>query len=115
MIFELPLEGVRLDALRVMMIGETDSVLQQALADVPDEVAVTIERIESYPSDHDGLSARLTDRQREVLDAATDLGYYEVPRQANHTDIAERDNLDPSTVSEHLQKIEGRVFDSLAG
>jgi predicted DNA binding protein len=78
-------------------------------------VDVTVERLGSYPADGGEVTARLTDRQREVLDAATDLGYYEVPRQATHADIAERVDLDPGTVSEHMQKIEARVFEALAG
>ncbi|MFB9806579.1 helix-turn-helix domain-containing protein [Haladaptatus pallidirubidus] len=54
--------------------------------------------------------ALLTDRQREVMDVALDLGYYDVPRQATHRDIADRMGLSVGTVGEHLQKIESRVF-----
>lgn len=113
--FEFPLEGVRDDQVRVTMIGETNEVLQQALDDVPDALEVTIERIGAYPAEEGDITSVLTDRQREILDVATELGYYEVPRQATHEDIAERVDLDPGTVTEHMQKIEARVFDSVAG
>lgn len=113
--FEFPLEGVRDDQVRVTMIAETNAALQSALADVPDWLEVSVERIGPYPAEDGGLESVLTERQREILEVATDLGYYEVPRQATHEDIAGRIDLDPGTVSEHMQKIEERVFDSLAG
>jgi predicted DNA binding protein len=55
----------------------------------------------------------LTERQQEVLEVALELGYYDVPRQATHNDIAERLDLSVGTVGEHLQKIEARVFKTL--
>jgi predicted DNA binding protein len=38
-----------------------------------------------------------------------------MPRRATHDDIAERTGLSPSTVSEHMQKIEAGVFGALTG
>jgi predicted DNA binding protein len=58
----------------------------------------------------DDLFASLTARQQEVLDAAVRLGYYQNPRNATHADISEVTNISPSTVGEHLRKIESRVF-----
>jgi predicted DNA binding protein len=49
-----------------------------------------------------------------VLDVALDLGYYEVPRRATHRDVAEQMDLSVGTVTEHLQKVEARVFGTLA-
>ena len=59
------------------------------------------------------LFLSLTERQREVLETATDLGYYDNPRQATHDDIAADVDASPSTVGEHLRKIEARVFGHL--
>jgi predicted DNA binding protein len=115
LVLDFPLEGVGDDEVRVTMISERRDVLQRALADVPDHVDITIERIGAYPEDGSDVTAVLTDRQREILDVATDLGYYDVPRQATHEDIAEETGLAPSTVSEHMQKIEARAFGTLAG
>jgi predicted DNA binding protein len=61
------------------------------------------------------LFLSLTDRQREVLETAVDLGYYENPRRATHEDVAARVDASPSTVGEHLRKIESRVFEQLVG
>lgn len=58
----------------------------------------------------DDLFASLTARQQEVLDTAVRLGYYQNPRKATHEDIAMVIDISPSTVGEHLRKIESRVF-----
>jgi DNA-binding CsgD family transcriptional regulator len=111
--FEFPLESTADGRLRVVMIGETNEVLQEALAEMPPELDVTVERIGPYPDASENIASLLTDRQREVLDVALDLGYYDVPRQASHRDIAEQLDLSVGTVGEHLQKIESRVFTNL--
>lgn len=95
------------------MIGESNEALQRALDSVPDDVDTTVERIGAYPPDTSDLEALLTDRQREVLTVAMQLGYYDSPRAATHDDIADAMGLAPATVSEHLQKIESRVFQAL--
>jgi predicted DNA binding protein len=59
------------------------------------------------------LFLSLTERQREVLETAVALGYYDNPRQATHEDVAARVDASPSTVGEHLRKIESRVFAQL--
>jgi predicted DNA binding protein len=110
--FEFPIEGTDDGRLRVVMVGETNEVLQRALADVPEAVGVTVERIGPY-SEAGAVLAVLTERQREVLDVARELGYYEVPRRATHREIAEELGLSVGTVGEHLQKMEARVFDAL--
>jgi predicted DNA binding protein len=115
LILDFPLEGVGEQEIRVTMVSESREVLQRALADLPDRVDLTVERIGTYPEDMSDVTAVLTDRQQEVLDVATDLGYYDVPRRATHEDIAEATGLSPSTVSEHMQKIEARTFGALTG
>lgn len=112
-IFDYPFEAIQNDTVRVTLIGETNESLQRALTAFPDEIDITVERIGAYPSKRRDLSSVLTERQQEILDIASDLGYYEVPRQATHADIAERAGLNPGTVSEHMQRIEARVFAEL--
>jgi predicted DNA binding protein len=51
-----------------------------------------------------------TSRQEEVLETAVDLGYFDVPRQAELKDVAEVVGITPTTASEHLRKAEQRVF-----
>lgn len=54
--------------------------------------------------------AQLTDRQREVIQTAYDAGYYDVPRSASTEQLASRLGIDPSTVSEHLQRAERNLL-----
>lgn len=51
----------------------------------------------------------LTDRQREALDAAIRLGYFEVPRECTLTDVADELGVDKSTASGVLRRGEGRI------
>lgn len=113
-VFDFPLEGVDETGVRVTMIGETNEVLERALAAVPEEVEATVERIGSYPPATRDLSALLTERQREILDVAIDSGYYEVPRRTSHRGIAAETGVSVATVGEHIQEIEARVFEALA-
>jgi hypothetical protein len=111
--FDFPLESTSDGRLRVVMLGETNEILQGTLAEIPAELDATVERIGPYPEAGETLTSVLTQRQQEVLEVALELGYYDVPRQATHHDIAERLDLSVGTVGEHLQKIEARVFKTL--
>ncbi|MFB6207403.1 MAG: helix-turn-helix domain-containing protein [Haloglomus sp.] len=108
--FDFPAEAMPDGRYRVDVVGETNEALQRALADVPPEIEVTVERIRPYLENRNDPTTLLTERQREVLAAARELGYYEVPREATHRDIADRLDLAAGTVAEHLQKIEARVL-----
>ncbi len=54
----------------------------------------------------------LSDRQREAVRAALDLGYYDQPRGATHEDVAATLDCAPSTASEHLRKAEAELVRS---
>ncbi|QLD87914.1 helix-turn-helix domain-containing protein [Natronomonas salina] len=101
------------DGIRVAVIGEEETV-RQAIEDVPEEIRVELEQLSDYDPELRELSSMLTDRQREILDTAADLGYYEVPRRATHQDIADELDLSTTTVGEHLRKIEARMLSEIA-
>jgi DNA-binding CsgD family transcriptional regulator len=61
----------------------------------------------SYPLDD------LTDRQREVIERAWEMGYYEVPKESSANEIADDLELDSSTVNEHLQRAERNLLKQL--
>lgn len=52
----------------------------------------------------------LTTRQQEVIEIAWKMGYYEVPKQVSADDIAVRLDLNSSTISEHLQRVERNLL-----
>lgn len=56
---------------------------------------------------------RLTDRQREVLETAREMGYFEYPRGANASEVAEELGIGTSTLIEHLAVAQGKVVDDL--
>jgi DNA-binding CsgD family transcriptional regulator len=111
--FEFPAEATRDGRFRLRMVGESNAALGRALANVPREMSVEVERFGPYRDPARGVLDLLTDRQREVLTTAAEMGYYEVPRRVTHRDVAERLGLAVGTVSEHLQKAEARVVGAL--
>lgn len=111
-VFEMPIEHVD-DGVRLTLIGE-DEMLQRALSDLPEEIQLDLERTGTYHPTQQHLSSALTTRQREILSIATRMGYYEIPRQTTHEAIADIAGVSTATVSEHLRKIEKRVFSTLS-
>jgi hypothetical protein len=55
----------------------------------------------------------LTDRQREVLQTAHELGYFEHPRVASSADVAEELDIATSTFTEHLAAAQRNLLDEL--
>lgn len=72
-------------------------------ADIPYDVEL-IETEGGPPAD------LLTERQREVVEAALAAGYYDVPRECSLTELAEDIGVDKSVVSRILRRAEGRVM-----
>jgi hypothetical protein len=65
----------------------------------------------SFPG-NDPLS-RLTPRQRDLLIAAKQYGYYEYPRRINSQQLAEKVGISKATAIEHLRKAEARLISTL--
>jgi hypothetical protein len=87
----------------------TVETLQAAVEALPEAVETRIERVGGYDFGRPPLPPEFPPRQREALDVAFEVGYYDVPREATRDDIAERMGCAPSTASEHLQKAERRL------
>lgn len=68
-----------------------------------------LHRLVEYEGEGNALEA-LTARQREVLETAFELGFYEVPREASTEDVARELGLDTATVSDHLQRAERNLL-----
>lgn len=113
LILDTPIEYGPNGSVRVSVIGQ-DDVVQQAIDHVPEGIRLELEQLSDYDPELRELASLLTDRQREILDAAVDVGYYEVPRHATHEEIAERVGISTTTVGEHLRKLEARVLSEIA-
>lgn len=56
---------------------------------------------------------KLTDRQLEVIETAYDMGYYEYPRGANASEVAEALDICPSTLAEHLAAAQTKLLEDV--
>ena len=59
--------------------------------------------------------SQLTDRQLEVLRTAYREGYFDRPRRANATEVAETLSIDPSTFTEHLLAAQRKLLSDVLG
>ena len=56
---------------------------------------------------------RLTERQREVLETAHTMGYFEHPKNANAGEVADELGITTSTFSEHLSAAQSKLMDAI--
>lgn len=106
---EMPVE-ICPDGAQIVTLLGTDEALAQVVVDAPDVYETEVVEVGDRQPDARDPFACLTERQREILDAALDCGYYRNPRGATQEDVAAAVGATPSTVGEHLRKIEARVF-----
>lgn len=114
LIIDTPLTYTESGDILATVVG-TQEMIQRAFRELPQRIDIRVEQTGEYAPDSDHLFSGLTDRQREVLETAVKHGYYQIPRQATHADIAERLECAPSTVDEHLRKAEAHLFSTLFG
>lgn len=92
----------------VRMVG-TERALQRLLDDHPDDIDVDVRELGEAFSTPDAPAALLSDRQREAVEAALELGYYDDPRAATQADVADRLDCAASTAGDHLRKAEAKL------
>lgn len=94
--------------LEVTAVGTSRSI-QRAAAALPEGIDLDLRRMGEYEPDSGGFAPTLTDRQRELFELALEEGYYEIPRETTHRDLAAQLDLAAGTVGEHLQRIEAKL------
>ncbi len=67
------------------------------VADLPPSVDVDIHAVGESDVGRESPVSTLSERQREAVLAALELGYYDHPRRATHEDVAERLGSAPNT------------------
>lgn len=77
--------------------------LQFRLDSIHEERVVTDER-----------PVQLTNRQRDTLLAARELGYFQIPRQSSLADVASHCSISPQAASERLRRGTATLIDALA-
>lgn len=91
----------------------TEADIQTAVDGVPDGVDVTVETVGGKRVAADSVVGQLSARQREAVETALALGYYDVPRDGTTEDVADELGCATATAAEHLQKAESTVMASL--
>lgn len=99
-------------AMSVTVIG-VDGALGTLVEGIPEGIELTVEEIGTYDRPHATIIGGLTDRQIEAIEAATRLGYYDVPRTASLSDVADVLSCAESTASNLLRNAESSVIPRL--
>lgn len=95
-------------SVKMRLVG-SNSALSRLVNQLPDELDAEVERLTSGGPAMNRTAERLTDRQRQVLTEALDIGYYDEPRSATLEDVAEAVNLAVGTAAEHIRKAEATL------
>lgn len=103
------------DGAVTLSIFGPEAEIQAAVEAVPEPIRLSIEAVGGLARTAAAAETRLSPRQRRAIAAAVDLGYYEVPRQATHEDVADAIDCAPSTAAEHLRKAESKLLPALFG
>lgn len=85
----------------------------RAFLEAIEETPLEVETVYAGPN-RTGRADLLTDRQREILEAAVEAGFYAYPRQTTLTELADELGIVKSTLSQSLMVIEKKVFQELA-
>jgi len=93
------------------------------IADVVDELREFFDGVivEELSQDHEDCTTdpvvvdrtQLTSRQREIVETAHEMGYFEYPKGANATDVAEELGVARSTFTEHLAAAQTKLMDAI--
>jgi hypothetical protein len=70
------------------------------------DISYRVEYVREEPSDE----TLLTDRQRRIVTAALEAGYYDTPRETSLTDLADELDIAKSTASETLHRAEEKII-----
>lgn len=104
-----PVEYARDGTVSYSVVGPSAEI-GTAIDRIPEPIDVTVTEVGTIEGAPGVEQAALSDRQREAVETALALGYYEVPRDASHEDVADEMGCAPSTAAEHLRKAESKVL-----
>lgn len=94
------------------IVGDSGDI-QAAVDGVPEGVDVSVDEVGGERVAPDSVVGALSPRQREAIEVALSIGYYDVPREVTIQDVAAELDCGTATAAEHLRKAEARVLTSL--
>lgn len=111
---EFPIHYVGYDpaTIEIVEVGPREE-LRNRIDETRNQAVVDVKKINRYNPSTGQLFQELTNRQQEVLLAATKMGYYRTPRESTHEDIAQELSCSPSVVGQHLRRIETQLVSSI--
>jgi PAS domain S-box-containing protein len=98
--------------------GDVRDVVKHVTDEFPDATLLVnreCDRSVTMTGRPDGLLTRLTDRQREVMEAAYQAGYFAWPRESTAEEVASSLDLTAPTLHGHLRKAQETIFSELLG
>ncbi|WP_435358885.1 helix-turn-helix domain-containing protein [Haloarchaeobius sp. DFWS5] len=101
------------DGISVTVAGDAEALQAAFGAATETDVPVEVEWTGGFHPEEPSALARLTDRQREALEAAHALGFYENPRKVSFEDIGAALDCAPSTANELLRRAEAAVMSAV--
>jgi len=117
---EFDLEIIYTTPLRIEMDRQVISVLgeQKDLQRFIELIRPTTEKIVNMTFkratyDRKDVLSVLTPKQKEIVTAAFDNGYYDYPKKISGDELAKKVNISKGTMLEHLRKAEGRIFSEI--
>lgn len=114
-LLDYPIEVVDQESqtFRVVEVGMKDD-LRRLINETRNKIDVEIEQVSPYKPLDQRSYTELTQRQQEVVNTAIDLGYYDSPRTATYSDIANELGCSESAVGQHLRRAESKVMSALS-
>jgi predicted DNA binding protein len=108
-IIDYPFRVTIRDELIITLVGVGEDLRKVSYVDHPAVDIKVLRKGEYKPRRRDLLSV-LTSRQKEVLQTAVELGYYDESQDAEYKDIADELDVSVSTVGHHIKKAESRIL-----
>lgn len=111
---EFPIDYVSLDpaTIEIVETGPRDE-LRDRIEQTREVANIHINHVHRHEPGSEQLFRELTDRQQEVLQTAVEAGYYRIPREATHQDIADELGCSKSVVGQHLRRVEATLVSSV--
>lgn len=100
--------------LGLTFVGEAEA-LQSLLEGIPDEIGVTINAVGQYVHSEASVAGQLTNRQREALEVAFEVGYYDIPRASDLSTVANELECVESSASVLLRRAERTIIENALG
>ncbi|MFB6132949.1 MAG: helix-turn-helix domain-containing protein [Halanaeroarchaeum sp.] len=109
-------------SLKIGAYAESRETLVEVMEDVREKAAaVRLERLTTGDTTDEEKSPRpdtvddvsLTEKQREAVQTAVEMGYYQTPRNASLDDLADRVGVSKSAFSQRLNAVETKLVTAL--